>query len=47
MSNKIFVLKKEGEELSTKILERKEWLNKVDMIVVGGKEYLVAVYKID
>lgn len=47
LSNKISALKKEGEELPTKILERREWLDKVDKIVVGGKDDLVIVYKLD
>ena len=47
LHNKIYALKKEGEELPTKILERTEWLDKVNKIVVGGKKDLVVVYKLD
>ncbi|VYU50670.1 Recombinase [Clostridium paraputrificum] len=47
LSNKISALKKEGKELPTKILERKEWLDKVEKIVVGGKNDLVVVYSLD
>ena len=46
LNNKISALKKEGEELPTKVLERREWLDKVEKIVVGSKEDLVAVYNI-
>ncbi len=47
LSNKISALKKEGEELPTKVLERREWLDKVDKIVVGSKNDLLTVYKLD
>lgn len=47
LNNKISALKKEGEELPTKVLERREWLEKVDKIVVGSKKNLVTVYKLD
>lgn len=47
LSNKISALKKEGEELPTKVLKRSEWLDKVDKIVVGGKNNIIAVYKFE
>ena len=47
LNNKISALKKEGKELQTKVLGRSEWLDKVEKIVVGGKNDLVAVYKLD
>ena len=47
LNKKISALKKEGEELQTKVLERREWLGKVAKIVVGGKNDLVVVYKVD
>lgn len=47
LNNKISALKKEGEELPTKVLARAEWIDKVEKIVVGGKKDLVTVYKLD
>ena len=47
LNNKISALKKEGEELPTKVLEKCEWLDKVEKIIVGGKNDLVTVYKLD
>lgn len=47
LTNKISALKKEGEQLPSKVLERSEWLDKVDKIVVGGKKDLVTIYKLD
>lgn len=45
--DKISALKKEEDELPTKVLDRVEWLDKIEKIVVGGKDDLVAVYKLD
>lgn len=47
LNNKISALKKEVEELPTKVLERREWLDKVEKIVVGGKNDIVVNYKLD
>lgn len=47
LHNKVAALKKEGEELPTKILERREWLDKVEKSVVGGKDDLVVEYILD
>lgn len=47
LNNKIIALKKEGQQIPGKELTRTEWLDKVDKIVVGGKNDLVASYKLD
>ena len=47
LNNKIIALKKEGQQILEKELTREEWLDKVDKIVVGGKNDLVAAYKLD
>ena len=47
LNNKISALKKEGQQIPSKVLERSEWLDRVDKIIVGGKTDLVAIYKLD
>lgn len=47
LNNKISALKKEGQQIPSKVLERSEWFDRVDKIIVGGKKDLVAVYKLD
>ena len=47
LSNKIFALKKENHQTPTKELTRTQWLDKVEKIVVGGKNDLNVIYKLD
>ena len=47
LSNKIFALKKENQQTPTKELTRTQWLDKVEKIVVGGKNDLNVIYKLD
>lgn len=47
LNNKISALKKEGQQIPRKVLERSEWLDKVDKIIVGGKKDLIALYKFE
>lgn len=47
LSNKISALKKGWEELPNKILERRQWFDKVEKIVVGDKNNIVVNYKLD
>ena len=37
----------ENKKVPTKILERREWLDKVEKSVVGGKDDLVVEYILD
>ncbi len=47
LNNKISALKKEREELPTKVLERCDCVDKVDKIVVSGKNDIFVNYKLD
>ena len=47
LSNKIFALKKENQQTPNKELTRTQWLDKVEKIVVGGKNDLNVIYKLD
>ena len=47
LNNKIASLKRENQEVPSKELSRVEWLDKVEKIIVGGKNDLVEMYKIN